>query len=353
MNLKPTLLFQVSVQHPYYTNASGLEDLQFFPPLDIHLSPAKFAKKDDTLQLYGANLEAGAITSALLVPIESSSPYFYNFTALDPSLTPHTHPNIVPADSSVMKVLWLDSINAMVGEIEAFQENLFPLQASRFTVDLTKGTPPQAITSVKVISNTGKVKTIVPPATPMCQIDLSDQPNGRYNLEVTWADGTEQSYAFISLSKPLRKLPLALLYLRPGALIDGYPDHVSGFKEAKFKLRFKVREAVWRYHLINLAEADFKATTIEAKGEDAPDVDFLRELSAGALPDGTPTHVFYSDEPLPLMENPNYRLRLQLPAEAGSAFDLPFPNPQQVRFAPAKPHETEERSSIVDIYVYL
>lgn len=102
------------------------------------------------------------------------------------------------------------------------------------------------------------------------------------------------------------KLFLVLLYLCFGVLIDGYLDYVSGFKEVKFKFRFKVREVVWCYYLINLVEVDFKVIIIEVKGEDVFEVDFLWELLVGVLLDGILIYVFYFDEFLLLVENLNY-----------------------------------------------
>ncbi|MEL6863528.1 MAG: hypothetical protein AAFP19_03870 [Bacteroidota bacterium] len=318
-------LFQVHFQHAYFNKGNAANVFQLGPNI-LNGSPNIGIRQIEKGYMVYAQESLDAMI--LGFPIYFQDPNFLNYTDLD----------FTPAE-----LFYFSSDQAVEGVLSSSPK--LPLRPSRFAYPLTV----EAQKQLTKLSLTGpnQQHTILTlpqaPYAPTYPIAINGELNGKYQLQMTFKEGSKNRDYFFFYSDQLYHHPSQAVFEWNG------PSNATNDNIPTYTLAFKARSTYWRYIFLGLNEKDWEQVNISSIKVNDQMITFQKAKTVYTLSDGRPSYTALSSAPIPLRERPKWMIRLQS-KKWPEGIILPYPQMSNLPIL-----ETKEGSSLYysDIYCHL
>ncbi len=340
MDTTYTEFFKLATKHSNFVDSDAFNSLQIGTPFGQSIPSLQHVKREGEVVFFGKDVPSVTVTEPTILPLHIKDPIFLNYTQLDLNLTSKNHPHIGATPLWPTKAFWLDTEKVETAIVDGKitypltngAEYLLPVDMSHFSIRCGKQGVASSDTWIQLKSETGFRDLLTLDRQGFVEIDLRNEPEGRYELEVSWGDDKEvETYSFLAFHNPPSTPALAFLSFD----VSGNLLSNNGFALSKptIELTFEARSVFWKYNVIyrSLKDDTSIQEKVEWSGTGASPAGVEFQAEERKVENGNTVDVFKSNQPLPLQERYNYYASLRMDDMPEHPMQLPWPSSEHIR----------------------
>lgn len=306
-------LFQLNFQHDYFNQSNATKAIQLMPLILDNSSVINFKATNEGVFLYRQKPAKALNTEpvTLVFPIQFIDPLFINYTDIDFQA------------NKIFYFEYTQNEKTSINTADALALDLYP---SIFSYSVKALQDEDRLKAIYLDKPDSEEKTLVksaPAKMDELQLDLTDHPDGKYQLFFEFEDSSKNYTDSFFVSDTLYQKPPSAVLIWKGDLSTKNIDQIT------YTLSFKSRSVFYNYIFPNVqSEEDWKETKINSFDLNNQTVQFNKKEATQKLSNGAEGYSAMSDVAIPLYERPPWNIKLNT-SQIPQGLSLPYPSPNQ------------------------